>query len=85
MSSAGFDADVRRVLDPTGRPRLAPLVPAAAAVRRVFDPTGRPRFAPLVAVARTRVAVVLRAVDLRVVRLRVVRFGADALAVSAIQ
>jgi len=36
-------------------------------------------------VARTRVAVVLRAVDLRVVRLRVVRFGADALAVSAIQ
>jgi hypothetical protein len=77
IASAGVDAEIRRVLDPTGRPRLAPVVTAAASVRRVFDPTGRPRFAPVV-------AELLRAVDLRVVRLRALRFGAGALAVSAI-
>jgi hypothetical protein len=86
MVSAGVDAEIRRVLDPTGRPRFTRVVLAAATVRRVFDPTGRPRLAPVIAELRlvaVAVAVFLRAVDLRVVRLRAVRFGAGALAVSA--
>jgi hypothetical protein len=89
MASAGLDADRRRVLEPTGRPRFARVVVGAAAVRRVFDPTGRPRFAPVEVpvwrAAGVALDVVLRAVDLRVVRLRAVLFGAGALGVSAIE
>jgi hypothetical protein len=88
MAAAGLDADIRRVLEPTGRPRLTPVGAEAAAGRRFFDPTGRPRLAP-VAPARPPVlvalAVVFFAVDRRVVRLRTVLFGAGALGVSAIQ
>jgi hypothetical protein len=80
IASAGLEDAVRRVFDPTGRPRLAPVLVAAAVTLRVVV-----RFA---LAARLRGAVVLvalfRVVDLRALRLRAGRFGAGAPADSVI-